>query len=421
MQRVFVFVFVALCAAAMLPLACANGQASLEEGEPADASTDASDVATGESDVSSGPSHDAGALSEAATRPDAGPGADATTTMDAHDDITSDGSDASVMDAPDVGVMDATGMDAAEDQGNDSGPGLPDAGGGGTCTADQWQVSASIAAANNPASYAIDGLSPTRWSTGVNQQVGQYFQVDFGGLVQASQIVFDNSFGPTEHGDYPRGLQVFGSTDGTSFADMLANQTFSTDPGAVVTIPFAATSVRALRMTLTAGDPTAWWSIHELGVMCNGSSARGTTTAGTCQSPGWSSSVGLSNTGWTATASSTSSGDSLAGAFDGNATTRWSEATQAGGEWFQLDLGQSTTISEVDLYLLSGNTSDYPSAYRLDLSSDNQTFTTAATGSGAAPTTAICFPRQSARYLRIAQIGTGYMSWWSIYELAVLP
>jgi hypothetical protein len=42
-------------------------------------------------------------------------------------------------------------------------------------------------------------------------------------------------------------------------------------------------------------------------------------------------------------------------------------------------------------------------------------------GDGASPTTGICFPRQSARYVRITQIGTGYMSWWSIYEMTILP
>jgi hypothetical protein len=420
MQRVFIPV--ALCAAAMLPLACANGQASLPEG-PADAGAASSD-ATSALDVSSG--EDAHALRDASAPPDTGSGLDAAMTMDARDETAPASPDASVTDAaPDVGATDATAMDAADgagmDAGMDAGPTVPDAGAPGTCAAGQWQVSASATGPSNPASYAVDGLPATRWSTGINQTPGQYLQVDFGGLVQVSQVDFDNSFGPTEHGDYPRGLQVLGSTDGTAFGDMLASQTFANDPGAVITVPFAATSVRALRMAITAGDPMAWWSVHELRVTCNGSPAGGSVPPGACQAPAWSSSVGVSKAGWTATASSTNSGDSLAGAFDDNPATRWSETSQAGGEWFQLDLGQSTTMSAVVLYLLNGNTTDYPSAYRLDLSPDNQTYTTVAAGSGASPTTAICFPRQAARYARITQIGTGYMDWWSIYEVAVLP
>jgi hypothetical protein len=57
----------------------------------------------------------------------------------------------------------------------------------------------------------------------------------------------------------------------------------------------------------------------------------------------------------------------------------------------------------------------------VDLSSDDQTYVTVAEGLGATPTTAICFPPQSARYVRMTQIGTGYPSWWSIYEMTILP
>jgi hypothetical protein len=46
---------------------------------------------------------------------------------------------------------------------------------------------------------------------------------------------------------------------------------------------------------------------------------------------------------------------------------------------------------------------------------------TVAVGDGAAPTTAICFPRQLARYVRITPIGTGSMVWSSIYEMTVMP
>ena len=105
--------------------------------------------------------------------------------------------------------------------------------------------------------------------------------------------------------------------------------------------------------------------------------------------------------------------------------TRWSSGhPQANGDWFEVDLGQSTTISQVLLYLLAGDAgdeSDAPVAYELGLSTDNTTFTTVASGSGTAPTTAICFAPQEARYIKITQTGTAPVAWWSINEISVVP
>ena len=131
---------------------------------------------------------------------------------------------------------------------------------------------------------------------------------------------------------------------------------------------------------------------------------------------GWVAGAGISATGWAATASMTNPDpkDSIAAAFDGNLTTRWSTGqAQAGGEWFRLDLGQAQTISQVALF----SQTDFPAGYKLELSADDVTYTSVATGHGAQPT-AICFPAQSARYVKITQTGTSG-SWFSIYELNV--
>jgi hypothetical protein len=136
----------------------------------------------------------------------------------------------------------------------------------------------------------------------------------------------------------------------------------------------------------------------------------------------WVPDAGIGTAGWTATATATATTDTnrgdfvVANAFDGDPLTRWSSgAAQAGEEGFRLDLGQVQTISQVVFF----DETDYPAEYTLALSSDDLTYTQVATGPGA-ETTAICFPAQSARYVKITQTGVS-SSWFSIYEIDVFP
>jgi hypothetical protein len=124
----------------------------------------------------------------------------------------------------------------------------------------------------------------------------------------------------------------------------------------------------------------------------------------------------VSRSGWTVTASSSKGGPTLR-AVDGVATTRWSIGTaQAGGEWFQLDLGSAKTIYQVDLVTEGG---DYPKSYQLLLSADGVNWGSPVTaGSGLSGATVITFAPRSARYVRIAQI-SALSAWWSINEIDV--
>jgi hypothetical protein len=157
--------------------------------------------------------------------------------------------------------------------------------------------------------------------------------------------------------------------------------------------------------------------------------------AGVAACPGqnalWSASAGLNPQGppaWSATASSTftSTNPSLSTtptmAFDQNQSTRWSSGqVQQGNEWFKIDLGQATKVSQVLLFVFSADATDYPVSYTLGLSTDDVTYATVAMGNGAAPTTAICFAQQSARYVKISQTGTAPIAWWSIDEITIVP
>jgi len=163
------------------------------------------------------------------------------------------------------------------------------------------------------------------------------------------------------------------------------------------------------------------------------SGANGDSGVGPCPGQGaiWNAGVGLNPQGppaWNATASSTftstnpSMSTSPGMAFDHNQSTRWSTGQpQQGNEWFKIDLGQATRISQVLLFVFSADATDYPVSYTLGLSTDDATYMTVATGNGTAPATAICLPQQSARYVKISQTGSAPIAWWSIDEIAIVP
>jgi hypothetical protein len=322
-----------------------------------------------------------------------------------------------IVSGPDATVNDAGPTPEPEDATPAEDAGFPPGAVFGSCDPSKWVVTASDAPAVNPAAYAIDGLSPTRWSAGVPQAPGQYFQIDFGGYVMLDRLELDNAYGTEEHKDYPRGLDLVASADGTTFDKTFSSEPFVQDPGAVLTVSFAPRALRAVRLQLT-GSAASWWSIHELRAGCSVPGEAPIGDAGADASIPDPGGPEISHAGWTATASSTGSSDPIASAFDGNPTTRWSTGkAQYGDEWFRLDLGQTQTFREVRL---DSNDTDFAGAYVLEVSTDDATYTRVATGVGA-KSTRIAFAPQTARYVRIKQIGTGITSWWCIYEAAIFP
>ncbi len=110
-----------------------------------------------------------------------------------------------------------------------------------------------------------------------------------------------------------------------------------------------------------------------------------------------------------------------ANAIDGDAWTGWRDMTptQYPGQWFQVDMQKEQTFSKIVL----DNTWalwDSPAGYSVTVSADGKTWSDPiAKGAGQLGITAIRFPDQKARYLRITQIGTNPKYHWSIYELKV--
>ncbi|PRY44452.1 discoidin domain-containing protein [Umezawaea tangerina] len=116
------------------------------------------------------------------------------------------------------------------------------------------------------------------------------------------------------------------------------------------------------------------------------------------------------------TASSTeSAGTAAAAAVDGNDGTRWSSAFSA-EQWFQVDLGAATTVSQVAVNWESA----YAKAFTIRLSTDGSTFTPAystTTGTGGRQDIAVS---GTARYVRIDLTGRALPSYgYSMWEFQV--
>lgn len=253
-----------------------------------------------------------------------------------------------------------------------------------------WTASASSTEGGGSASHALDWNTATRWSSGVSQAGGQWFQVNMGAKQAFDQISLETP--STGKWDYPRGYQVQVSNDGTSWTTVKTGSGFGWKQ-AIVLGPQYAQYVRVVQ----TGSAAEWWSIAEFHVY--GEPA-------------------LSRAGWTASASSTDPASSLGGALDHNPGTRWSSgAPQAGGQYYQVDMGRQQTFNRVSIDA-GASAGDYPRGYEIQVSRDGANWTTAASGTGTEAAILAEFPVQYARYLKVIQTGTA-ASWWSIHELNV--
>ncbi|HXI55574.1 MAG TPA: discoidin domain-containing protein [Polyangia bacterium] len=126
---------------------------------------------------------------------------------------------------------------------------------------------------------------------------------------------------------------------------------------------------------------------------------------------------------WTATASVWKDPvRSLAGAIDGDLTTRWGTGrNQDGTDWYQVDFGERIKLSGITLNNQRAFPGDYPGGYAVYESSDGTTFRGPfVTGEGTVNMTVIQFPERTVRAIQIKQTGTARSAfWWQIGEFQV--
>jgi mono/diheme cytochrome c family protein/glucose/arabinose dehydrogenase len=119
-----------------------------------------------------------------------------------------------------------------------------------------WKVSASDNNATAP--LAIDGNPATRYTSGLPQHPGQWYQVELPAEAEISGVKLDQRKFST---DFPRGYSVQVSTDGVTWEKPVAEGKRS---GAVTEIGFAPVKTRFIRITQTGSVRNYFWSIGEL-------------------------------------------------------------------------------------------------------------------------------------------------------------
>lgn len=134
-----------------------------------------------------------------------------------------------------------------------------------------------VAATNAPSSNAnapanaLDGNLKTRFSTNEDQASGLYFQVDLG-----AERTFDHVglFSPNSPNDYARNYDIQVSNTGTSWTTVASCAGTSTPE----IVGFPAQTARYVRVVLTKGNSSYWWSIDEFYLYTNAPPASTTTT-----------------------------------------------------------------------------------------------------------------------------------------------
>jgi hypothetical protein len=122
--------------------------------------------------------------------------------------------------------------------------------------------------------------------------------------------------------------------------------------------------------------------------------------------------------------------DRLSSALDGDRASRWHSGPQRDDHWLQIDMGAAQEVGAVRLEL-GPYLHDFPRHLRVDLSVDGQAWIEAWRGTGASVALAAALQNphdvpitiplggRRARFVRLSQIGSDPVFYWSISELAV--
>lgn len=263
----------------------------------------------------------------------------------------------------------------------------------------RWSVTSSIGAGHYA---AVDPDGNSRWTTNDTQTSNQWFQIDLDVAQWFNRIVI-----VSKGGDHAPSCEVHVSNLGDSWTSSVP---IAVVPGAheTTTITFPIQNARYIRLVQKGASANNWWSINDIKVYGS-----------------------LDRSAWTPSASV---GGSAGSAIDGNSATRWTtNANQAPGQWFQINLKDSIMFDKIYLDTKQSNGQsydDFPIGYQV-LVSDTDTaanwtaLTPVQSGVGTSQLTKISFDPVKAQYIRIRQTSTSLAppnnKWWSIVEMFVFP
>jgi hypothetical protein len=119
---------------------------------------------------------------------------------------------------------------------------------------------------------ALDGNLATRWDSGRPRQAGDFFALDLGREQVVGSLRLDSRGSPR---DLPPGLRHDLSNDGVNWSQVDSaaepggplvfadDRLLGANPG-LVTLRFPPQTARHLRLSLSQGHPSSYWSLHEV-------------------------------------------------------------------------------------------------------------------------------------------------------------
>ncbi len=196
-------------------------------------------------------------------------------------------------------------------------------------------TSASSTNAPYTAGNLNDGDQGSYWES-AGSSFPQWAQIDLGSATSVNQAVLKL---PAGWGARTETLSVQTSSDGSTFSTLVASKGYDFAPAAnnVVTINFAATTTRYLRLNITAN--TGWTAAQLSEFEIYGGTTSATTNLALNKT--------FTSSGYTQTYAP-------AGAGDGNQSSYW-EGANAYPQWLQVDLGASVSVNKVVLKLPTAN------------------------------------------------------------------
>jgi len=254
---------------------------------------------------------------------------------------------------------------------------------------------ASASSVNSPYAAAnITDADPSTYWESANGSFPQWAQVDLGQSYRIGKITL--RLPPsTAWGARTETLSVLGSTDGSNFSTIVGSAGYTFDPNAnnnTVTVTFNATTVRYVRVNITANTGWAAGQLSDFAVFPSGTGT-GTPVILSQNQP-------ASASGYTQTYVP-------ANAVDGNTSTYWESTDSAFPQWFQVDLGAAKSFSRLVLDLPPFSSwATRTQTLAIQGSTDGSTFTTIVASAGytfdpsTGNTVTITFPAASYRYVR---------------------
>jgi len=273
---------------------------------------------------------------------------------------------------------------------------------------------------------ALDGRPETRWSTLQPQTPGMWFEIDLNQVRTVSGLALDTATSPH---DYPHGYIVRLSKDRAQWEEVARND-HNDGP---LDVTFSPRPARYIHIEQTGQSDRWWWSIHEVKVKYAPEENGGEGEEPSPEPPqpeepqpepelppeGPPEEETLTLSVRSSHYDVRSGVDNILQAIDGKPETRWSSRIpQQPGIWFEIDLNQVRTVSGLALDN-AGSPKDYPRGYAVSLSSDGVRWSEVARTPHNDRPLDVKFSPYPARYIRIEQIGTDPVYWWSIHGVSV--